>query len=122
MLDAVPWPHARSYFSWEVNSGLTGTILAGLTGTVPVSPDVSQLAPVVIEHCVPLNPCGYCHVTKIYVCLTQLIFVMPTLDYKYVLGMDTMWLLHIWPRVHRRSAVIFCIILLQFKPSCLKGI
>ena len=29
---------------------------------------------------------------------------------------------HIRPRVHRGSAVIFGIILLQFKPSCLKGI
>ena len=29
---------------------------------------------------------------------------------------------HIRPIVHRGSAVIFCIILLQFKPSCLKGI
>ena len=34
-------------FSWEVNPGLTGIILAGITGTVPVSPDVSQLGPIV---------------------------------------------------------------------------
>ena len=58
MLDAVPWQNARSYFSWEVNPGLTGPILAGLAATVPVSPGVSQFAPVVIENCVPLKPVG----------------------------------------------------------------
>ena len=83
ILNAVLLPHARSYFSWEVNPGLTVTILAGLTGTVPVSPGVSQLAPVIIDHCVPLNPCGYWHVTKIYVCLAQLTFVRPPLDCMY---------------------------------------
>ena len=119
MLDAVSWPHAWSYFSWKVNPGLTGTILAGLTGTVPVSPGVSQLAPVVIE----LNPCGYLYLTKIYVCQIKLTFVRPTLDCMYWRWTQCgCYLVSTQPIVHRGSGVIFCIILLQFKTLCSKGI